>query len=147
MMISRYLLEVVSALWLALVNEAEDVCLVILPGDGLPVPLPHLVPPLRLRVLQDLLLLHPPDPPPELLLADAAVPVQVDLVADDAEPPLTLLGAELVEVLGLVLAQESLVIILVISLLLAPLLVRQWLAGQNSLKYVYLISVISIYLR
>ena len=143
----KYLLEVVSALWLALVNEAEDVCLVILPGDGLPVPLPHLVPPLRLRVLQDLLLLHPPDPPPELLLADAAVPVQVDLVADDAEPPLTLLGAELVEVLGLVLAQESLVVILVISLLLAPLLVRQWLAGQNSLKYVYLISVISIYLR
>ena len=143
----KYLLEVVSALWLALVNEAEDVCLVILPGDGLPVPLPHLVPPLRLRVLQDLLLLHPPDPPPELLLADAAVPVQVDLVADDAEPPLAFLGAELVEVLGLVLAQESLVIILVISLLLAPLLVRQWLAGQNSLKYVYLISVISIYHR
>ena len=143
----KYLLEVVSALWLALVNEAEDVCLVILPGDGLPVPLPHLVPPLRLRVLQDLLLLHPPDPPPELLLADAAVPVQVDLVADDAEPPLAFRGAELVEVLGLVLAQESLVIILVISLLLAPLLVRQWLAGQNSLKYVYLISVISIYLR
>merc|ERR1719195_1622553 len=30
--------EVVSALWLALVNEAEDVCLVFLPGDGLPVP-------------------------------------------------------------------------------------------------------------
>ena len=120
----KYLLEVVSALWLAVVNEAEDVCLVILPGDGLPVPPPPLVPPLRLRVLQDLLLLHPPDPPPELLLADAAVPVQVDLVADDAEPPLTLLGAELVEVLCLVLAQESLVVILVISLLLAPLLVR-----------------------
>ena len=134
----KYLLEVVSALWLALVNEAEDVCLVILPGDGLPVPLPHLVPPLRLRVLKDLLLLHPPDPPPELLLADAAVPVQVDLVADDAEPPLAFLGAELVEVLGLVLAQESLVIILVISLLLATLLVRQWLAGQNSLKYIYI---------
>ena len=113
------LLKVVSTLRVVLVNKPEHMVLVHLPGDGLQVVgLAQLVPPLCLRVLHDLLLLHPHDPPPQLLLVDAAVPVQVDLVADEPEPPLTLLRCEVVKILSLVISQERLMIILIVTLIM-----------------------------
>ena len=109
--------EIVASLRFVLLDEAEDVLPVLLPADERLVgAFPQLVLPLLLCVLQYLLLLDVSDPPPELLLADHSVPVDINLVTQQAETSLRLLWAQTIEIFGLV-PEESVMIVFIVPVI------------------------------